>query len=88
MKVLIRCPGCKNIIEDWEIEVKEGQSKGYFTEYGFFQIKDFDEKVNLYCPIEECSFSLKDKTFVELENWFEEMIETKEGGKTVWERTE
>lgn len=41
----------------------------------FFAIESFQEIIDLHCPVDDCSFSLKDKTISELEDWFEEMRE-------------
>ena len=71
----IKCPECGTLIEKWKIEVKRGEGIGYFTLHGFFAIESFQEIIDLHCPVEDCSFSLKDKTISELEDWFEKMRE-------------
>ena len=56
----IKCPECGTLIEKWKIEVKRGGGIGYFTLHGFFAIESFQEIIDLHCPVDDCSFSLKE----------------------------
>ena len=64
-----KCPECDKVFEKWNIEPASGEGSLGFDENGLAQLSVTLFTVNFTCP--NCSWTLKDISNVELEEWFE-----------------
>ncbi|MGC8585788.1 MAG: hypothetical protein ACP5L4_06745 [Thermoplasmata archaeon] len=68
-----RCPECGKVFIQWAGQPTDGGGSITFDKDGHVEFDDLlITHATLRCPNPECSFEIKDLSYIELEAWFKE----------------